>query len=183
MASLDFHTISNTGCWIFSGKPGQDGYGKLKVRGKTVRAHRHYYTVYVGPIPSGLWVLHRCDTPMCVNPRHLYVGTQLDNEHDKDARGRRPPSPAITHPERMPRGAAHPRFGKGMPPAAAAALLAANKGRPLTTQHKERLSPLNAEQVLRIRADARPQHVIASEYGVGQMTISRIKRRERWAHI
>ncbi|MBK8772145.1 MAG: HNH endonuclease [Rhizobiales bacterium] len=112
MASLDFHTISNTGCWIFSGKPGQDGYGKLKVRGKTVRAHRHYYTVYVGPIPSGLWVLHRCDTPMCVNPRHLYVGTQLDNEHDKDARGRRPPSPAITHPERMPRGAAHPRFGK-----------------------------------------------------------------------
>lgn len=183
MAPLTKHTVAPSGCWQFSGKPGSDGYGKLKIAGKTIRAHRAYYEQYVGPIPNGLWVLHRCDNPMCVNPEHLYAGTQLDNERDKDARGRRPPSPSITHPESLPRGSAHPRFGKGMPEHAAKALRAANKGRALSSKHKENLSPLSVEQVLAIRADNRSQHLIAADYGVGQMTISRIKRRIRWAHV
>lgn len=183
MAPLNKHTIEKNGCWMFSGKPGSDGYGKLKIAGKTIRAHRAYYEAYVGQIPKGMWVLHHCDTPMCVNPEHLYVGTQLDNERDKDARGRRPPSPSITHPESLRRGEKHHRFGKSMPDSVASALLKANKGRALTPAHKEKLSPLTVEQIVAIRADMRPQHVIASEYGVGQMTISRIKRRVRWAHV
>ena len=183
MVALNKHVAAATGCWHFTGAPGKDGYGKLKIKGRTVRAHRAYYTEYVGPIPDGLWVLHRCDNPMCVNPEHLYVGTQLDNEHDKDARGRRPPSPTITHPETLLRGADHHRFGMGMPERVAKALLAANKGRALSPAHKEKLSPLTAEQVIAIRADTRAQHIIAKDYGVGQMTISRIITRKRWKHI
>lgn len=180
---LTKHIVTPNGCWQFSGKPGSDGYGKLKIAGKTVRAHRAYYEQYVGTIPDGLWVLHHCDNPMCVNPAHLYVGTQKDNERDKDARGRRPPSPSVTHPESLPRGVKHHRYGKGMPEKAAKALVKANKGRALSDTHKEKLSPLTPEQVVSIRSDSRAQHVIAAEYGVGQMTISRIKRRIRWTHV
>lgn len=183
MALLKKHVVAQNGCWQFLGRPGSDGYGKLKIKGKTIRAHRAYYEHYVGTIPDGLWVLHHCDNPMCVNPEHLYVGTQADNERDKDARGRRPPSPSVTHPESLPRGVNHHRYGKGMPEKVAEALEKANKGRSLSNTHKENLSPLTAEQVVAIRADSRAQRVIAAEYGVGQMTISRIKRGIRWAHV
>lgn len=183
MATLTKHTVEPNGCWRFSGKPGSDGYGKLKTNGTTVRAHRAYYTAYVGLVPDNLWVLHHCDNPMCVNPEHLYVGTQLDNERDKDARGRRAPSPSVACPETLPRGAEHPRFGKGMPPSSATALLAANKGRPLSAAHKTKLSPLDGAQVLAIRKDARSQRAIAKDYGVTQMTVSRIKRGLRWTHV
>ena len=183
MAALNKHVAEPGGCWRFSGKPGSDGYGKLKIAGKTVRAHRAYYMDYVGPIPDELWVLHRCDNPMCVNPEHLYVGTQLDNERDKDIRGRRPASPSLTHPEKLPRGENHHRFGKGMPPNAADALREANKGRALSPDHKAKLSPLDPEKVKAIRGDARTQRAIAKDYGVAQMTVSRIKRGIRWTHV
>jgi hypothetical protein len=82
-------------CWLWpaTGLNGA-GYGQLEIRlvkyGKRRRvlAHRASYQIYVGPIPTGLQVLHDCDTKRCVNPAHLSVGTQLDNEAGKVARGR-----------------------------------------------------------------------------------------------
>ena len=72
-------------CWHFLGSKNTDGYGTLG--GNT--AHRLSWEAHRGPIPKGLRVLHRCDNPPCINPRHLYLGTASDNNHDMYRRGRR----------------------------------------------------------------------------------------------
>ena len=63
-------------------------YGLFCWKGKTVRAHRAAWELYVGPIPSGTCVLHKCDIPQCVNPDHLFLGSQLDNIKDRNVKGR-----------------------------------------------------------------------------------------------
>lgn len=65
----------------------------MQVGGKTVRAHRASYKFYRGPIPDGLWVLHRCDVRCCINPDHLWLGTHQDNVDDMMAKGRKPIGP------------------------------------------------------------------------------------------
>lgn len=78
----------NSGCWLWEGTTDPDGYGKMIVGGKQVRAHRLAYRLYIGDIPRGLLVRHKCDVPSCVNPRHLLLGTIADNNADKAARNR-----------------------------------------------------------------------------------------------
>lgn len=180
---FDNHRVEDNGCWTYLNKPGKDGYGKMKINRKTVRAHRAYYEHYIGKIPEDLWVLHHCDNPICVNPAHLYAGTQLDNERDKTARGRRPPPPTVVYPDRVVKGEKHSRYGKGMPPHVMAALLLANKGRKLKNEHKEKYSVLTPEKICAIRNDPRIQRVIAKEYGISQITVSRIQRGLRWSYL
>ncbi len=77
-------------CWIWlAGKRGNNSYGGFKPYTKynPVLAHRFSYQLYVGDIPSNLKVLHKCDNPLCVNPNHLFLGTQLDNIKDRDKKG------------------------------------------------------------------------------------------------
>ena len=76
------------GCHIWTASVNHKGYGTVGFNGKTYRAHRVSYTIYKGQIPDGLQVCHRCDNPPCVNPAHLFLGTQSDNEKDKIAKGR-----------------------------------------------------------------------------------------------
>lgn len=78
----------NSGCWIWERAVNEKGYGQLGWNGKGHRAHRLAYTAFVGPIPDGLHVLHRCDTPGCVNPLHLWLGTDYDNVNDMVRKGR-----------------------------------------------------------------------------------------------
>lgn len=76
-------------CWIWSGSVGNSGYGKLRF-GKTrdVSTHRLSYSLFHGPIPLGMCVLHRCDTRRCINPDHLFAGTKADNAQDMVSKGR-----------------------------------------------------------------------------------------------
>ena len=76
------------GCWIWQASLNALGYGRFGLDGKVVGAHRVAYMLAVGPIPDGLMVLHHCDTPACVRPDHLYVGTHDDNMRDKADRKR-----------------------------------------------------------------------------------------------
>src|SRR5690349_10372216 len=88
----------DTGCWEWMGA--KKGKAKLKQYGslvvgsrssggrKTVSAHRYAYEVFIGPIPPGLWVLHKCDNPPCINPDHLFLGDRMDNTRDRDSKGR-----------------------------------------------------------------------------------------------
>lgn len=103
-------TSSPFGCWLWSARISLKGYGDLRVAGTTVRAHRLSWELYKGPIPFGLQVHHDCpggDNPTCVNPDHLWLGTQQQNckdMHDKgrakasqNARYRRTPSNISAH--------------------------------------------------------------------------------------
>lgn len=78
----------NTGCLLWLGFVNENGYGMLYVAGRNRLAHRTLFALSNGPIPDDICVLHRCDTPICVNPEHLFLGTQADNVRDKVRKGR-----------------------------------------------------------------------------------------------
>lgn len=75
-------------CWEWLASLGSAGYGQFNVDGRPLGAHRVAYTIAYGLIPEGLHVLHTCDNTLCVNPIHLFLGTQLDNMKDKEEKGR-----------------------------------------------------------------------------------------------
>ena len=96
-----------SGCWLWTGGQNVWGYGQWNYQGKVIGAHRLAWMLTHGPIPHGLSVLHRCDTPLCCNPDHLFLGTQADNMADKARKGRSAAGErhgSRTHPERLPRG-------------------------------------------------------------------------------
>jgi len=75
-------------CWEWQASLNSDGYGNIGIEQMTDRAHRLSWRLHYGPIPDGLSVLHKCDNPPCVRPDHLFLGTQADNVHDMQAKGR-----------------------------------------------------------------------------------------------
>ena len=78
----------STGCWNWTGSM-RGFYGSACFFGKMVAVHRISAHLYLGlPLDSPLHVLHRCDNPLCFNPKHLYIGTHQDNMRDRDSKGR-----------------------------------------------------------------------------------------------
>ncbi|QHB47973.1 hypothetical protein CHF19_10 [Pseudomonas phage CHF19] len=75
-------------CLIFTGFKDAFGYGHSCHNGRKGYAHRIAYEKANGPIPKGLFVMHRCDNPSCINPNHLTLGTEADNRNDMYAKGR-----------------------------------------------------------------------------------------------
>lgn len=161
-----FH--GTAGCWDFpNSRNSRSGYGQMNtsIDGKSVifTAHRASYEAFVGPIPAGMCICHRCDNPACFNPAHLFAGTFKDNMADMHAKGRGrdyaataargPAHGSITHPERLLRGIDHP---------------------------KAKLTP---EQVREIRSSPLGSYTLARTFGVSDGTISAIKRRLSWKHL
>jgi hypothetical protein len=100
-------------------------------------------------------VRHQCDTPLCVNPSHLLLGSAQDNSDDKLARGRqfRGASASAIHRLTAPRGTDRPN------------------------------AKLTAEKVKAIRTDVRPQRVVAADHGISQCLVHNIVSRKAWSHI
>lgn len=78
----------NTGCWLWTVATLRSGYGCFTAGKRRMTAHRAAFLAWKGPIPEGMFVLHSCDQPSCINPQHLRLGTHADNTSDKNARNR-----------------------------------------------------------------------------------------------
>lgn len=153
-------------CWLWLGSKSSFGYGLFFFK-RTRIAHRISWQIHYGPIPKRMLVLHNCptgDNPSCVNPKHLWLGTNLDNSRDCIAKGRHAYGircGVYTHPEayvnNRPRGEEQP------------------------------LSKLTINQVNKIRkkhaTGKYTQIELAREHKVHQCTISRIVGRLRWGHV
>ena len=147
-------------CHPFIGCRNQEGYGGVLVDGISRKAHRIAWELAIGPIPDGLLVLHHCDNPPCCNVRHLWLGTDADNNADMMRKGRNRQQSgdrngSRLHPERLRRGANHPK------------------------------TRLTDEQVREIRAlkDRVSQESVAMIYEIDQTTVSRIQLRQTWKHV
>jgi hypothetical protein len=79
--------VDKNGCWIWTGMQSKTGYGQVKRDGKFLFSHRYSYMLYKGDIGKK-FVLHICDVRLCVNPDHLILGTQKDNQQDMKSKGR-----------------------------------------------------------------------------------------------
>lgn len=91
-------------CWMWRGAVcgSKRNYGAARWNGRLTKAHRIAYEITNGPIPKGLLGCHKCDNTLCVNPDHIFIGTQKDNLEDMRRKGRQPPPFAL-------RGEDHPR--------------------------------------------------------------------------
>ena len=81
----------STKCWLWTGHITKQGYGQICLgghQGVLIYVHRASWLIHYGSIQDGLYVLHHCDTPCCVNPAHLFIGTAADNAHDMISKNR-----------------------------------------------------------------------------------------------
>ena len=83
--------VPEAGCWLWTGGTNEHGYGIIGLGSRAdgvAKAHRVSWEIHNGKIPQGLVVMHKCDTPACVNPDHLALGTMRDNSRDMSIKGR-----------------------------------------------------------------------------------------------
>lgn len=133
-------------CWPWTATKLRTGYGTINTGDatRTALAHRVCWTLHHGAIPEGKHVLHTCDNPSCVNPRHLFLGTHQDNMRDKVAKQR------------------HPRGER---------------------QGSAKLTTADVLDIRARRAAGTPLAVLAAEYGLHRVYVSKVARRVAWRHI
>lgn len=148
------YQVDPSGCWLWL-RSVRDGYGRTQYRGKKLAAHRRSWELHRGPIPPKLFVCHKCDVPLCVNPEHLFLGTHDDNMADMVAKAR-------TTKKRGPK--------KPKPPPAIGELHPRAK---LTWLRVREIRKAFAESSAGIRP-------LARAYGVSPLQIRRIVRGDRW---
>jgi len=147
-------------CWVWMGCKHRQGYGLFSVCGEHDMAHRFAYRIAFKQKPQ-LCVLHHCDNTSCVNPNHLWLGTQLQNIKDRDAKGRQVALKgddhyARVHPEKLARG------------------------------ERTGMAKLTNAKIVTIRQRASAgdcRYHLAKEFHVSWHTIERVVNRSTWNHV
>lgn len=151
------YEVTSTGCWICtSHKPSGSGYPRIRRNGKLLSLHRYVYMKYNGPIPKGYCVMHTCDNRMCINPKHLEVGTIADNNHDMFLKGRG----FIPHNDFVP----EPRRGEE------------NNLHKLTEELVKEIRKRYREEEITFTE-------LGKQYSVHRCTISLLIKRRTWKHV
>lgn len=152
----------NSYCWLWEGTLRNNGYAEFAMRTGHVRrrcgwqivyAHRVAYQHFVGPIPEGMFVCHKCDVRACVNPEHLFVGTHADNMRDMCAKGR---AGHHTAPDKKARG---------------------------TTNGSAKLTDSDVREIRRRRAAGQSLRSIGRAFGVSHKTVGLIVTGRAWKHV
>lgn len=168
-------------CWLWTATVNKNGYG-LFFRVRTVLAHRLSWCIAFGE-PGTLQVNHACDNPPCVNPEHLWIGTQAENLDDMMKKGRHgsitcPDKHAYgdangtrQHPEKLARGDAH---GSRTHP---------EKLPRGETHWKSKFSETDVQEIRKQLALGVTQKFLAQQYNVAQTAISKIKTGKTWRHV
>lgn len=154
--------LSQNECWNWNADCYKSGYGRFYVDGKPKRAHRWIYQYLKGQLPKTIYVCHSCDNPRCVNPAHLFIGTQSDNMLDCSKKRR---LYSQRHPEKSWLNSEQ-----------------AKKLKPKGEEHGS--AKLNNNDVLFIRQS---NHIsvaeLATMFDVNPTTIRSVRVRKTWKHI
>lgn len=141
-------------CWEWTGPKFGDGYGNCGSGFPFQRAHRTSYLLHNGEITQGLYVLHKCDNPLCINPNHLYLGDAKQNAKDAIERGQHPVGPNK------------------------------KKGHVGEKNLKAKLSEKDVLDIRKRYIPRKVStYMLAKEYGVHRKTIQRLINKENWSHI
>ena len=143
----------NGDCWRWTGAFVPNGYGYFSLNKKVMHAHRAAFMLFKGAIPAGLYVCHQCDNQWCVNPEHLWPGTQKENIADCIAKGRKI-APPVTNWQ--------------------------NRTKP---HHWQRLTEAQAREIIRRLHLGETQASIARQFGVNPSAIYKIKMGLRWPQL
>lgn len=141
-------------CWLWvAATTAHYGHGVLRFKNKMVKAHRVSWEIFRGEVPEGMCVLHKCDIPNCVNPDHLFIGTQTDNMKDMDSKGRR--------------GRRSEGVGKS---------LGSKNG-------ATKMTDADIIAIREVPARRGVGAALAAKFGISHSSVVRIRSRETWAHI
>ena len=99
---MGYVKIDESGCWLWIGVKNKKGYGQYSINDRPGLAHRKSWTIFKGEIPNKLFVCHKCDVTSCVNPEHLFLGTNKDNMKDMATKGRHASKKIIKCPNGHP---------------------------------------------------------------------------------
>ena len=150
---------SENECWEWVASKNSKGYGEFWFpdRKKHTRAHQVSWIIEHGNIPDGLGVLHKCDNPSCVNPRHLFLGTNSDNNKDRDAKGRRVQG-------KLYYGKEHPQHGTNSP--------------------HNKLTENQVFEIIKLKESGKLSNVkIAAMFGITNGYVNNIWRGRKWAWL
>lgn len=180
-------------CWIWTAST-SGGYGRLgSSKFETVLAHRRSWELERGPIPEDMCVLHNCpdgDNPLCVNPKHLWLGTRDDNNADRDKKGRNGgwkirgnANGTRKHPEAVVRGDRHP--SRTQPERLARGDANGSRTHPERLRRGEAVThaKLNDNAVREIRDSSESVIALAALYDVSRTLIRSVRARKIWKHV